>query len=59
MDLETRLLRQQLSDANQLPEILLLKEITTSTNDDVRELAQKGILTALVCSNVQTQTRPP
>ena len=57
MDLETRLLRQRLSDANHLPEILLLKEITTSTNDDVREIAQKGISTALVCSNIQTQGR--
>ncbi|MGL1828800.1 UNVERIFIED_CONTAM: biotin--[acetyl-CoA-carboxylase] ligase [Acinetobacter sp. HSTU-ASm16] len=57
MDLETRILRQRLLDAQQLPEILLLKESTTSTNDDVRELAQKNVATALVCSQIQTQGR--
>ena len=57
MDLETRHLRQLLTDAQQLPDVLLLKYTTTSTNDDVRELAQKGISTALVCSEVQTQGR--
>ena len=57
MDLETRHLRQLLTDAQQLPEVLLLKQSTTSTNDDVRELAQKGINTILVCSEKQTQGR--
>lgn len=57
MDLETRHLRQLLTNAQQLPEILLLKHSTTSTNDDVRDIAQKGIKTVLVCSEVQTQGR--
>lgn len=41
MDVETRQLQQQLTEAGQLPEVLILKPITTSTNDDVREIAQK------------------
>ncbi|OTG83912.1 biotin--[acetyl-CoA-carboxylase] ligase [Acinetobacter sp. ANC 4648] len=57
MDLETRHLRQLLSNAQQLPEVLLLKQSTTSTNDDVREIAQNGIKTILVCSEMQTQGR--
>ncbi|NHB57520.1 biotin--[acetyl-CoA-carboxylase] ligase [Acinetobacter shaoyimingii] len=57
MDLETRHLRQLLSDAQQLPEILLLKKSTTSTNDEVRELAQKGVQSILVCSEMQTHGR--
>ncbi|RTY85445.1 biotin--[acetyl-CoA-carboxylase] ligase, partial [Staphylococcus aureus] len=39
MDVETRELQQLLKDAGQLPEVLLLKPVTTSTNDDVRDLA--------------------
>ncbi len=57
MDLETRHLRQLLTEANQLPEILLLKQTTTSTNDDVRDIALSGIKTVLVCSETQTQGR--
>lgn len=57
MDLETRHLRQLLTNAQQLPEILLLKKTTTSTNDEVRELAQKGVQGILVCSEIQTQGR--
>lgn len=57
MDVETRELQQRLSDAGQLPEVLLIKPITTSTNDDVRELATKGVQQVLVCSHVQTQGR--
>ncbi|MDM1756330.1 MULTISPECIES: biotin--[acetyl-CoA-carboxylase] ligase [Acinetobacter] len=57
MDLETRHLRELLSNAQQLPEILLLKHSTTSTNDDVRDIALKGIKTVLVCSEIQTQGR--
>ncbi len=57
MDLETRHLRQLLTQANQLPEILLLKQTTTSTNDDVRDIAQSGVNTVLVCSETQTQGR--
>lgn len=57
MDLETRHLRELLSKAQQLPEILLLKHSTTSTNDDVRDIASKGIKTVLVCSEIQTQGR--
>ncbi|WP_296281175.1 biotin--[acetyl-CoA-carboxylase] ligase [uncultured Acinetobacter sp.] len=57
MDLETRHLRQLLTQANQLPEVLLLKQTTASTNDDVREIALSGIKTILVCSETQTQGR--
>ena len=57
MDVETRELQQCLSQAGQLPEVLLIKPITTSTNDDVRELATKGVQQVLVCSRVQTQGR--
>lgn len=57
MDLETRHLRQLLTQANQLPEVLLLKQTTTSTNDDVREIALSGVKTILVCSETQTQGR--
>lgn len=56
MDLETRHLRQLLTDAQQLPEILLLKHHTTSTNDDVRNLAQNAD-SILVCSEQQSQGR--
>ena len=57
MDVETRELQQRLSDAGQLPEVLLIKPVTTSTNDDVRELASKNVQHVLVCSRVQTQGR--
>ena len=57
MDLETRQLQQRLTDAGQCPEVILLKPITTSTNDDVRELAQKGLKQVLVSSRIQTQGR--
>ena len=57
MDVETRQLQQRLQAAQQLPEVLMLKPTTTSTNDDVREIAQKGIHSALVCSAQQTQGR--
>ncbi len=57
MDLETRLLQQMLSDAHQLPEVLLLKPVTASTNDDVREIALKGVQQVLVTSVRQTQGR--
>ncbi len=43
MDLETRQLQQLLSAKNQLPEVVLLKATTTSTNDDIREIAQKAL----------------
>ncbi|HCK29283.1 MAG TPA: biotin--[acetyl-CoA-carboxylase] ligase, partial [Acinetobacter ursingii] len=57
MDAETRQLRQRLSDAGQVPDIVILKHTTTSTNDDVRELAQKNISSILICSETQTQGR--
>lgn len=57
MDLETRHLRQLLSDAQQLPEVLLLKQTTTSTNDEVRALANSGVQGILVCSEMQTHGR--
>ena len=57
MDVETRELQQLLMAADQLPEVLLLKPSTASTNDDVRDIAQKGIRHVLVSSRVQTQGR--
>lgn len=57
MDLETRQLQKILDDAHQLPEVLILKPVTTSTNDDVREIAHKGMHSVLVCSTRQTQGR--
>lgn len=57
MDLETRQLQQCLEHAQQLPEVLLVKPITGSTNDDVREIAQKGIQSVLVYSHQQTAGR--
>ena len=57
MHVETRQLQQQLTEAGQLPEVLILKPITTSTNDDVREIAQKGVQSVLVCSTRQTHGR--
>ena len=57
MDLETRQLQKILDDAHQLPEVLLLKPVTTSTNDDVRKIALKGVHSVLVCSSKQTQGR--
>lgn len=56
-DLATRQLQQLLNAKNQFPEIILLKTTTTSTNDDMREIAQKGMTTGLVCSAQQTQGR--
>ncbi|OEY92098.1 biotin--[acetyl-CoA-carboxylase] ligase [Acinetobacter proteolyticus] len=56
-DFETRQLQQLLNAKNQYPEVVLLKTTTTSTNDDMREIAQKGITTGLVCSARQTQGR--
>ncbi|MGA9699223.1 MAG: biotin--[acetyl-CoA-carboxylase] ligase [Acinetobacter sp.] len=57
MDLETRQLQKILDEAHQLPEVLILKPVTTSTNDDVREIALKGVHSVLVCSLRQTQGR--
>lgn len=57
MDLETRQLQKILEDAQQHPEMLMLKHVTTSTNDDVREIARKGVQSVLVCSAKQTQGR--
>jgi len=56
-DFATRQLQQLLNAKNQFPEVVLLKTTTTSTNDDIREIAQKGITTVLVCSAQQTQGR--
>lgn len=57
MDANTRHLQDLLQQAQQLPEVLLLKPITGSTNDDVKEIASKGISNILVCSEQQTQGR--
>jgi len=57
MDLETRQLQKILDEAHQLPEVLILKPVTTSTNDDVREIALKGVHSVLVCSLRQTHGR--
>ena len=57
MDLATRQLQKILNDANQLPEALILKPVTSSTNDDVREIALNGVHSVLVCSSRQTYGR--
>lgn len=57
MDSETRLLQHMLTEAGQLPQVLLLKPVTASTNDDVREIALKGVEQILVTSLRQTQGR--
>lgn len=57
MELDTRLLLQHLKAKNHDPEMVLLKTITTSTNDDIRGIAAKGVTSALVCSAEQTKGR--
>ena len=57
MDLETRRLQQLLETTGYFPELILLKSSTTSTNDDVKEFAQKGLNDVLVASRIQTQGR--
>lgn len=57
MDSETQILKRLLSLSNHIPEVVLLKQTTESTNDDVKILAQQGVSTALVCSETQTQGR--
>lgn len=57
MDLETRQLQQKLIQTGTCPEVIVLKPITTSTNDDVRELAKKGLKQVLVSSRIQTHGR--
>ena len=57
MDAQTRQLHQYLEQAQCIPDVILLKQSTTSTNDDIRTLAAQGISTALVCSETQTQGR--
>lgn len=47
-------LKQLLSD---VPEVVLLKPSTGSTNDDVKALIAQGTHTALVCSEIQTKGR--
>lgn len=56
-ELITRQLQQLLNAKHHFPEAVVLKTTTTSTNDDMREIAQKGITTGLVCSSQQTQGR--
>ena len=51
MDLETVELQQRLEQRQHLPEVLLVKPITQSTNDDVREIAKTGVQHVLVCSS--------
>lgn len=57
MDLDSQRLRQQLSQAALLPEVLVLKKTTASTNLDVREIAQSGANSILVSSEIQSQGR--
>lgn len=56
-DVDSQRLRQLLSQAGQLPEVLMLKKTTTSTNQDVRDIAQSGIKSILVSSEIQSQGR--
>jgi BirA family transcriptional regulator, biotin operon repressor / biotin---[acetyl-CoA-carboxylase] ligase len=57
MDVETRQLQQRLNAVGCTPEIVLLKHSTTSTNDDVRACAEKGMRHILVSSQIQTAGR--
>ncbi|AOA57425.1 biotin--[acetyl-CoA-carboxylase] ligase [Acinetobacter larvae] len=57
MDVATRNVQQRLSAAGHYPEVVLLKPSTTSTNDDVKQLAETGVSSILVCSEQQTQGR--
>lgn len=57
MDVDGQQLRQLLSQAALLPEVLILKNTTTSTNLDVREIAQTGANSILVSSEIQSQGR--
>ncbi|WP_297428503.1 biotin--[acetyl-CoA-carboxylase] ligase [uncultured Acinetobacter sp.] len=57
MDLETRQLQQRLEQRQHLPEVLLVKPMTQSTNDDVREIAKTGVQHVLVCSHQQSAGR--
>ncbi|MEG0132444.1 MAG: biotin--[acetyl-CoA-carboxylase] ligase, partial [Acinetobacter sp.] len=40
-EFHTHKLKQQLQAQQHFPEVVLLKTTTTSTNDDLREIAQK------------------
>lgn len=57
MDVDSEKLRQLLTNAQQLPEVLILKTTTASTNQDVREIAQSGVHSVLVSSEIQSQGR--
>lgn len=56
-DVDSQRLRQLLGQAQQLPEVLMLKKNTASTNQDVRDIAQSGVSSILVCSETQSQGR--
>lgn len=56
-DVDSQRLRQLLSQAEQLPEVLMLKKNTASTNQDAREIAQSGVKSILVSSETQSQGR--
>ncbi|MEG2748775.1 MAG: biotin--[acetyl-CoA-carboxylase] ligase, partial [Acinetobacter sp.] len=56
-EFHTQKLKQRLQAQQHFPEVVLLKTTTTSTNDDLREIAQKGIVTGLVCSEHQSHGR--
>jgi BirA family biotin operon repressor/biotin-[acetyl-CoA-carboxylase] ligase len=56
-EFHTQKLKQRLQAQQHFPEVVLLKSTTTSTNDDLREIAQKGISTGLVCSEHQSHGR--
>lgn len=57
MDVATRQLQQLLNQAQQCPDVVLLKQHTGSTNDDVRAFAERGIHSILLCSETQSHGR--
>lgn len=50
-------LKTYLASISEVPEVVLFKQTTTSTNDDVKIFAKQGLNRVLVCSNQQTQGR--
>lgn len=54
---DTATLKAHLESSNYAPEVIVLKQSTTSTNDDVKLFAKQGFQRILVCSESQTQGR--
>ncbi|MBF7683243.1 biotin--[acetyl-CoA-carboxylase] ligase [Acinetobacter sp. B5B] len=54
---DTATLTAHLESSAYAPDVVLLKQTTTSTNDDVKMFAKQGFQRILVCSESQTQGR--